>query len=179
MAYYEPDINERISVYDLRNSCKDIEYFDVAFEKGKRLAREFQEWRPDCVQECYAAILKARPETKQDASTIANRQAIDFYRWLKHWKKHNGQEIVSLSEKVNDGDNGDREIELGDLIEDKHDRIEEYLEILDAKILLSKIPSEIIKIGMKRVQGKALSSRERVRLMRWRQKDGKELAKML
>jgi len=165
----------------LLRDYQDVEYGSVACAQGIRLANEFKDWREDCIQECFIALYKAKPQDQSLANTIAHRRRIDFSRWLRHWRPYDRPTWESLDREIAGGDGDGESLTLGDMIADPDDAIENIIRKLDARSIIKQIPRDILKIAAKRVRGKPLTTEERVKLHRFRQKNGRlaELVKQL
>jgi len=157
----------------LRIAAKEVEFGEIAFEQGYRMPRKYRHWREDAIQECNLALAENKPQDEQLAKTICWRRQRDFWRWLNGWRPKDAPRWQSLERVIGKDDDAMLEDVLG--VEDAG--FEELERQLDARALLKRIPLEILRIAAKRARGKALTSKERVKLHRFR-KDNPELVQL-
>lgn len=106
----------------------------------------------DVAQEAFIAQFQAKPRSRALARTIAWRARADYWKWLKY--RLNGK--VSTAKELREGltvadtlgDNGQGPVVAG---------------------LLSCMPKAVLAIGLKKMNGLALSRKEQKQLERFRQ----------
>jgi len=143
--------------------------------------------REDLFQELVLAVLDSGTEKLSFAYAIARR---DWQNWWKSYKLHSQFYSGHLSDTLTNSD-GD-ETELAELLVGEVEFERRQIDKLDAQSLWNRIPEDIQKLVLKRLQGKplgtnrkrkagkpkldkALNNTERKRLNRWVQTKGYEL----
>lgn len=143
--------------------------------------------RQDLFQELVTAILDSGTENPAFAYTIARR---DWQNWWAKYKLHSQFYSGYLSDVILNSDN--EETELAELLVGEVEFERKQIDKLDAESLWEKIPQDIQKLVLKRLQGKplgvprkrkagkpkssgTLNNTERKRLNRWAKTEGCKL----
>lgn len=119
----------------------------------------------DAFQEFYVSILESCPGKKLDdklAYAIARARWID---WWRHYELKQHYDLTSMDEIVGD-DDGD-ETTLSELLIGEAEFELKMIDKLDFRQIFNSLPDDIRKAIGKRLLGKALSSAERMRILRW------------
>ena len=143
--------------------------------------------REDLFQELALAVLTSGTNNPAFAYTIARR---DWQNWYKSFKLHSQFYGGYLSETLTNSDG--EETELAELLVGEVEFERKQIDKLDSQSLWYRIPAEIQKLVMKRLQGKplgtnrnrkggrpklnqSLNDTERKRLNRWVKTEGYKL----